>query len=70
MLTRPSFDILSSDINNFVRIDVTSLMVEAQRQGMSNLQLRFLLDFAAATGFVVLDDGTPGRAPLLTVVFQ
>ena len=57
-LTRSPFDILSSDINHFVRIDVTSLMVEAQRQGVSNLQLRFLLDFVAgASGLVTIDDG-------------
>jgi hypothetical protein len=68
--TRSPFDIRTLDINNFVRIDVTSLMVEAQHQGMSNLQLRFLLDFSAATGLVVLDDSTPGRAPILTVEFR
>ena len=70
LLTRSSFDIDTLDINNFVRIDVTSLMAEAQRQGMSNLQLRFLLDFTAATGLVVLNDGTPERAPVLTVEFR
>jgi len=71
LLTRAPFDILSSDIGNFVRIDVTSLMVEAQRLGLSNLQLRFLLDFVpGAAGLVVLDDGVAGRAPLLTVEFR
>lgn len=70
LLTRSSFDIDTLDINNLVRIDVTSLMAEAQRQGMSNLQLRFLLDFTAATGLVVLNDGTPERAPVLTVEFR
>ncbi|MHB1013038.1 MAG: hypothetical protein ACYC37_09080 [Desulfobacteria bacterium] len=69
-LTRTPFNILSSDINNFVRIDVTSLMAEAQRRGMSNLQLRFLLDFVATSGLVELDDGVAGRAPLLTVEFR
>ena len=46
-------------------------MVEAQRLGLRNLQLRFLLDFVlGATGLVVLDDGVAGRAPLLTVEFR
>ena len=69
-LTRPSFDIFSSDINNFVRIDVTSLMTEAQNQGLRNLQLRFLLDFIAASGLVELDDDLAGSAPLLTVEYR
>jgi len=71
LLTRTPFDILRSDINNFVRIDVTSLMVEAQRRGLRDLQLRFLLDLVpGASGLVQLDDGVLGRAPLLTVVYQ
>ncbi|HEX7524576.1 MAG TPA: hypothetical protein VF357_10255 [Candidatus Deferrimicrobium sp.] len=70
LLTRSPFDLRTSDINNFVRIDVTSTMVEAQRQGVRNLQLRFLLDFSAATGLVVLDDGAQGSAPLLTVEYR
>jgi hypothetical protein len=70
-LTRAPFDILRSDINSFVRIDVTSLMSEAQHRGLSNLQLRFLLDFVpGALGLVELDDGVVGRAPLLTVEFE
>lgn len=70
-LTRSPFDILRSDINNFVRIDVTSLMEEAQRRGMRNLQLRFLLDFVpGASGLVELDDGAAGRAPILTVEYR
>jgi len=71
LLTRSPFNIFPSDINNFVRIDVTSLMVEAQRRGVRNLQLRFLLDLIpGASGLVELDDGVVGRAPLLTVEFQ
>ncbi len=70
-LTRSPFDILSSDINHSVRIDVTSLMAEAQRQGVRNLQLRFLLDFVlGASGLVEIDDGAAGTAPLLTVEFR
>ena len=70
LLTRLPFDILSSDINNSVRIDVTSLMTEAQRLGHRNLQLRFLLDFPATTGLVEIDDGAAAFAPQLTVEFR
>src|SRR5512139_582303 len=38
LLTRPPFDLFRSDVSNSVRIDVTSLMVEAQRRGFRNLQ--------------------------------
>jgi len=70
LLTRTPFNIRSSDINHFVRIDVTSLMVEAQRRGLRDLQLRFLLDLVpGASGLVELDDGVAGRAPLLTVEY-
>jgi len=58
------------DINNFVRIDVTSLMREAQIQGLQNLQLRFL-PATLASGLVELDDSSVvGNAPLLTVEFR
>jgi hypothetical protein len=71
LLSRTPFNLFQSDVNNFVRIDVTSLMVEAQRQGLPNLQLRFLLDFVrGAAGLVNLDDGPANTAPLLTVQFQ
>ena len=70
LLTRSLFSFLPGDVNNFVRIDITSLMVEAQRLGLSNLQLRFLLDFSASAGFVALDDGAGVRAPLLTVEYR
>lgn len=70
-LTRSPFNILSSDIKHSVRIDVTSLMAEAQRRGDSNLQLRFLLDLVpGASGLVQLDDGAADTAPLLTVEFR
>ena len=68
--TRTPFDIRTLDINNFVRIDVTSLMREAQRLGVRDLQLRFVLDPVAASGLVQLDDGVAGRAPLLIVEYE
>jgi hypothetical protein len=71
LLTRAPFNILSSDANNFLRIDVTSLMVEAQRLGLRSLQIRFLLDIIpGAAGLVQLDDGVPGREPVLTVEYR
>jgi len=71
LLSRPSFDMLRSDINHFVRIDVTSLMTEAQHRGLRNLQLRFLLGFIpGAAGLVEIDDGAGGSAPLLTVEYE
>jgi hypothetical protein len=71
LLTHSLFNIFPSDIGQFVRIDVTSLMIEAQRLRLRDLQLRFLLDTVAPSGLVVLDDGlVVGRAPLLTVEFQ
>jgi len=70
LLTRTQFDIRTLDINNFVRIDVTSLMREAQNQGLQNLQLRFL-PASLASGLVELDDSSVvGNAPLLTVEFR
>ena len=71
LLTRDPFAIFRSDIGRLVRIDVTSLMVEAQRLGLRDLQLRFLLDLVpGASGLVELDDGVAGRSPFLTVEYR
>jgi len=72
VLTRSPFNInINPDFGNFVRIDVTSLMVEAQNRGDFSLQLRFR-PASLAPGLVVLDDRgvVAGRAPLLTVEFR
>lgn len=71
LATRDPFNFFRSDIDNFVRIDVTSLMAEALDQGLPELQLRFLLDFVPdPVGLVELDDGADSRrAPLLTVEY-
>src|SRR3989337_3483469 len=46
-----------SDQGNFVAIDVTPLMQEAQRLGLSDFQVRFLLDFSVSDiGFVGIED--------------
>jgi len=70
--TRTPFNFFPEDITEFVPIDVTSLMVEAQRLELPDLQLRFLLDFVpGAAGLVELYDGDdPDWAPLLTVEYR
>jgi len=72
LATRTPFNFLSSDINNFVRIDVTSLMQETQRQGLNNFQVRFLLDLVpGADGLVEFADGPSlNTAPILTVEYR
>ena len=70
LATRAPFDILLSDINNLVRIDVTSFMVEAQRLGLRDLQVRFLIETLGATGVVQIDNDLEATAPLLTVEYR
>ena len=69
LLTMP-FDFFPSDAGATVVIDVTALMDEAQIQGLPYFQLRFLLDFTAATGILEIDDGDLETAPLLTVSYS
>jgi len=57
-----------------VAVDVTSLMVEAQRLGLLNFQVRILLDFGAfSSGLIEINDTTGANrqilAPLLEVTF-
>lgn len=69
--TRSSMNFFRSDVDRYVRIDVTSLMVEAQYQGFQDFQIRFLLDFVdGASGLVEIDDGSSDQAPQLTVEFR
>jgi hypothetical protein len=63
------FDVFTSDVGTTLLIDVTPLMVEAQRLGLQDFQLRLLLDFSATSGLVEIDDSIPATAPLLTVQF-
>jgi hypothetical protein len=67
-----SLDFFASDPGTIVSIDVTPLMREAQRLGLTDLQLRFVLDFVTNVGFVGIDDlpSVPTEAPLLTVNYQ
>ncbi len=68
-----SLDFLPSDQGNYVSIDVTSLMVEAQRRGLADFQVRFLLDFVPnPSGFVGIEDQPRVlvTAPLLIVRYR
>jgi hypothetical protein len=67
-------DISSPDVGTFVPIDVTSLMVEAQRRGLVDFQVRIMEDLGPAIAvLMVIDDSTGAnratRAPLLTVTY-
>lgn len=65
-------DFFPSDQGAFVAIDVTRLMWEAQRLGLSDLQLRFVLDLAVDRGLVGLDDRPTVSltAPRLKVTYE
>jgi len=64
-----SLDFFASDAGAYVSIDVTLEMREAQRLGLSDFQVRFVLDFLTDIGFVGIEDRPfdPSTAPLLTV---
>jgi hypothetical protein len=71
-ITRVVPPISSADVGTDVTIDVTELMVQAQRWGLSSFQVRILEDPAVGTPVLVEIDDTTGpdradRAPLLTV---
>lgn len=66
--------ISAADFGRHVFVDVTRLMVEAQRLNLANVQLRILLDASAvAPGLIRINDTTgPNRgqlAPMLTVSY-
>jgi hypothetical protein len=68
-----TLDFISSDQGNYVLIDVTPLLAEAQRRGLPDFQLRFLLDFVPrAEGLVGIEDlpSATITAPLLTVEYD
>lgn len=67
-------DISSADVGTFVPIDVTSLMVEAQRRGLVDFQVRIMEDLGPAIPvMMIIDDSTGANrssiAPLLTVTY-
>jgi hypothetical protein len=63
-----------ADVGTYVPIDVTSLMVEAQRRGLPDFQVRIMEDLGPPIpGLFAIDDSTGAdrsdRAPLLTVTY-
>jgi len=64
-----SLDFFASDSGKFVSINVTPLMRKAQRLGLSDFQVRFILDFDTDIGFVGIEDlpSDASTAPLLIV---
>lgn len=64
-----SLDFFAADLGTIVSIDVTPLMQKAQRLGVPDFQVRFVLDFGTDVGFVGIEDlpFDPSTAPLLTV---
>lgn len=59
-----------ADVSHHVTVDVTSLMVEAQRRGLADFQIRILEDDGFVfPGLIEIDDTTINRAPLLTVSY-
>ena len=53
-----------------VTIDVTSLMIEAQRRNLPNFQIRILEDLGIVRpGLIKIDNTTAATAPLLEVTY-
>ena len=67
-----SLDFFASDEGHFVSIDVTPLMQKTQSLGLTDFQLRFVLDFDAIIGFAGIENlpTDPYTAPLLTVRYR
>lgn len=70
-----SGDVNRNDVGNFVNVDVTPLMVEAQRQGLVDFQVRILEDLGPAIDTLMeIDDTTtaarPQLAPVLTITYH
>lgn len=66
--------ITGADVGTYVSVDVTSLMVQAQRSGLPDFQVRIMEDLGPpVTALMVIDDTTganrAARAPLLTVTY-
>ena len=63
-----------ADVGTNVSIDVTSLMIEAQRLGLVDFQVRIMEDLGSAIPILVEINDTTGAnrgslAPLLTVTY-
>jgi hypothetical protein len=71
-LLTQSVDFFSADQGNFVSMDVTELVRKAQQLALTDLQLRFILDLEATSGFVSIDDqpNVTLTAPVLKVEYS
>ena len=63
-------EIVSADAGSIMVIDVTTLMIEAQRLDLPDFQLRFLLDGFAVSGLVEIEDDDFATAPVLSVHYH
>jgi hypothetical protein len=68
-------DVNNADIGHFVTVDVTTLMIEAQREGLADFQVRVMEDLGPPIYVLMsIDDATTSdraqRAPLLTVTYR
>lgn len=58
------------DIGRYVTIDVTTLMIEAQRSGLSDFQVRIMEPLGNVTpGLIEINDNQNSRSPQLTVTY-
>jgi len=67
--------VTAADIGQFVPVDVTPLMIQAQRRGLVDFQVRIMEDLGPASFTLIeIDNPTtadrPRRAPLLTVTYH
>jgi hypothetical protein len=67
-------DITNADVGKLVPIDITPLMVEAQRRRLADFQVRILEDLGPAIPVMMVIDDTTGAnrssyAPVLTVTY-
>jgi len=70
-LLSQSLNFFLVDLGTIVSIDITPLMREAQRLGLENLQLRFVLDSGTNFGLVGVENlpSVSSRTPHLTVSY-
>jgi hypothetical protein len=67
-----TLNFFNTDVGGFISLDVTPLMREAQRLGLADFQVRFVLDFTTDFGLVGIED-RPAiglTAPVLTVEYE
>lgn len=70
-----SGDVNAADIDHYVSVDVTSLMIQAQQLGLADFQVRVMEDLGPAIATLMEIDDTiqadrPQRAPVLTVTYH